>query len=111
MNLANTGVQRHDQFYLDTTTFLVIALCLYYLLEQSLIGLRQLEDTRFKVPSRYFYENSEIFRAAVEISETERSPDANLVRLPLPGDASASDFTQLLRVVYALSVTTPTRLH
>ncbi|ESK97220.1 hypothetical protein Moror_17876 [Moniliophthora roreri MCA 2997] len=87
MNSPLATFPRHSQFYFDTVVFLV-------------------EKTLFKVPSRYFYENSEVFRDARLVSKgdaiAEGSLDESPIKLPLPEDATADDFATLLRIIVPL---------
>ncbi|KAK1231658.1 hypothetical protein PQX77_005224 [Marasmius sp. AFHP31] len=91
-----TGQSRDDMLYLDTIIF-------------------QVEETIFKVPSRYFPEKSEVFAGGAQISaETsgtdgcEGSCDANPVKLsPLPHECTADDFRCFVRIVAALTIGLP----
>ncbi|EEB90406.1 hypothetical protein MPER_11394 [Moniliophthora perniciosa FA553] len=83
-------IQRHDQYYIETIVY-------------------QVENTLFRVPSRYFHEKSEVFSGASQISTTrgEGSSDDNPVKLVLPQDANTNDFLQLIRVICPLTFDLP----
>ncbi|KAK7052814.1 hypothetical protein VNI00_004133 [Paramarasmius palmivorus] len=72
----------------------------------------QVDNTLFQVPSRYFYDKSEIFRDAYSISKTnndgEGTSERNPIRLPLPDDTTVTDFTTLLEFIVPLTVSAPT---
>ncbi|KAF9268509.1 hypothetical protein L218DRAFT_917291 [Marasmius fiardii PR-910] len=85
--------ERHDLFYLDTVVFRV-------------------NNTLFKVPSRYLHEKSEVFACASRMSDPngeagEGLSDDHPVNLPLPDDATTEDFVQLVKVIYPLTVDLP----
>ncbi|KAJ8076672.1 hypothetical protein AAF712_000306 [Marasmius tenuissimus] len=84
------SAKRHSNYYIETLVF-------------------QVEDTVFRIPTRYLCEKSEILRAASEISATssEGSSDTNPIKLPLPDDGNAGDFASFARVIYALTVDLP----
>ncbi|KAL0563023.1 hypothetical protein V5O48_019056, partial [Marasmius crinis-equi] len=93
MSIKETRV-RHAKLYLDTVVF-------------------QVDNTIFKVPSRYFHENSEAFGAASKIAagsqDGEGFLDENPILLsPLPYDADANDFEQLANIIMALTLNFPT---
>ncbi|KAF9268492.1 hypothetical protein L218DRAFT_953960 [Marasmius fiardii PR-910] len=84
---------RHSQFYLDTVVY-------------------EVDHTLFRVPSRYFHENSDIFGTAAQISTSTEGLGAGSsedpVSLPtLPYDVNADDFALLVRVVIALTADLP----
>ncbi|KAJ8076631.1 hypothetical protein AAF712_000270 [Marasmius tenuissimus] len=85
---------RHGSLYLDTIVFRV-------------------ENTIFKVPSRYFHDKSAAFGAASKIShgnqDGEGLSDENPIILsPLPHNATVGDFEQLVKVIMALTFNLPT---
>ncbi|KAL0579627.1 hypothetical protein V5O48_002399 [Marasmius crinis-equi] len=88
--VASNKPQRHSHYYLETLVF-------------------QVDDTLFRVPSRYLFENSEILKDASEISAAslEGSSDANPIKLPLPEDGNAEDFANFLKVIYPLTIKSP----
>ncbi|KAL0579628.1 hypothetical protein V5O48_002400 [Marasmius crinis-equi] len=91
--VVSSGVkkpERHSQHYIETLVF-------------------QVDDTLFRVPSRYLLEHSEILKAASEISATssEGLSDAHPIKLPLPDDGDAEDFANFAQVVYPLTVKLP----
>ncbi|KAK1223916.1 hypothetical protein PQX77_013195 [Marasmius sp. AFHP31] len=79
-------VVKHSELYLDTI-------------------ISQVEDTLFKVPSRYFHEKSGVFSVAFKISKsTDEGTEVDPVKLsPMPHAAGAVDFGYLARIVVALS--------
>ncbi|KAJ8076671.1 hypothetical protein AAF712_000305 [Marasmius tenuissimus] len=85
--------ERHELFYIETVVFKV-------------------NNTLFKVPSRYLHEQSEVFAFASSMSDpngegVEGQSDERPVNLPLPDDASTEDFVQLVKVIYPLTVHLP----
>ncbi|KAL0564530.1 hypothetical protein V5O48_017515 [Marasmius crinis-equi] len=83
--------RRHDVFYTDTIVFNV-------------------NDTLFRVPSRYFHEKSTVFGDAFQLSAefgSEGASDEQPVTLPLPLEASTDDFVNLLKVIWPLTVNQP----
>ncbi|KAK1220382.1 hypothetical protein PQX77_016873 [Marasmius sp. AFHP31] len=84
------SAKRHSNYYIETLVF-------------------QVEDTVFRIPTRYLCEKSEILRAASEISATssEGLSDTNPIKLPLPDDGNAGDFASFARIIYALTVDLP----
>ncbi|KAL0579630.1 hypothetical protein V5O48_002402 [Marasmius crinis-equi] len=85
--------ERHELFYIETVVFKV-------------------NNTLFKVPSRYLHEKSEVFECASRMSESdgkgvEGQSDERPVNLPLPDDAGTEDFVQLVKVIYPLTVNLP----
>ncbi|ESK97287.1 hypothetical protein Moror_17852 [Moniliophthora roreri MCA 2997] len=79
--------QRHDQLFLDFIVYRV-------------------DNTLFKLPSRYFHENSEVLAGASEISTTtgEGLSEDQPIDLPLPHDSDGDDFAELAKVIYALTI-------
>ncbi|ESK97285.1 hypothetical protein Moror_17850 [Moniliophthora roreri MCA 2997] len=90
MTASVPAAQRHDQYYIETIVY-------------------QVENTLFRVPSRYFHEKSEAFSGASQISKAsgEGSSDNDPVKLALPQDANTNDFLQLARLIYPLTVGLP----
>ncbi|KAG7091193.1 hypothetical protein E1B28_010244 [Marasmius oreades] len=87
---VSKAYERHELFYIDTVVF-------------------QVNDTLFKVPSRYLHEQSEVFACASRLSDPngEGLSDDHPVVLPLPDDATTEDFVQLIKVLYPLTVKLP----
>ncbi|KAF9268471.1 hypothetical protein L218DRAFT_983913 [Marasmius fiardii PR-910] len=93
METKEDPAERHGKLYIDVTVI-------------------QIDKTIFKIPFRYFKENSEVFRAASEVSAGSQTgeglSDENPIKLsPLPHDAKAEDFELLVNVVMAFTFNLP----
>ncbi|KAF9268511.1 hypothetical protein L218DRAFT_983941 [Marasmius fiardii PR-910] len=87
---AITTLRRHPHYYIETIIF-------------------EVDDTLFRIPSRYLFEKSDVLRAASEISSftTEGTSDATPAKLPLPGDATIDDFESFVKAIYPMTIDLP----